>query len=135
MNVTHLLAHLLRDQNTPEYLMEHFEDLSTIAEASVMELKQVKGISVAKAETIQVASEISRRLTQTKTTRSPTVTNPHGIYCLLKEEYRGLHQEVLKIDHLTQLLAVQTKTNALLTDRLQAIEDIRHRPWWRFWRQ
>ena len=38
-------------------------------------------------------------------------------------------------DHLTQLLAIQTKTNALLTDRLQAIEDIRHRPWWRFWRQ
>ena len=64
--------------------MEHFEDLSTIAEASVMELKEVKGISVAKAETIQVAFEISRRLTQTKTTRSPTVTNPHGIYCLLQ---------------------------------------------------
>ena len=39
-----------------------------------------------------------------------------------------------EIDHLTQLLAVQTKTNALLTDRSQAIEDIRHRPWWRFWR-
>ena len=34
-------------------------------------------------------------------------------------------------DHLTQLLAVQTKNNASLTGRLQAIEDMRHRPWWR----
>ena len=38
-----------------------------------------------------------------------------------------------QIDHITQLLAVQTKTNALLADRLQVIEDMRHRPWWRFW--
>jgi flagellar capping protein FliD len=39
------------------------------------------------------------------------------------------------LDQAQQLLAVQTKTNASLTDRLQAIEDMRHRPWWRFWRQ
>ena len=38
-----------------------------------------------------------------------------------------------EVDHLIQLLAVQTKTNALLTDRLQAIEDLRRRPWWRLW--
>ncbi|MAE40149.1 MAG: hypothetical protein CML07_04385 [Psychrobacter sp.] len=30
-----------------------------------------------------------------------------------------------EIDHLTQLLAVQTKTNASLTDRLQVIDDWR----------
>ena len=39
------------------------------------------------------------------------------------------------LDQAQQLLAVQTKTNASLTDRLQAIGDMRHRPWWRFWRQ
>ena len=37
------------------------------------------------------------------------------------------------LDQAQQLLAVQTKTNASLTDRLQAIGDMRHRPWWRFW--
>lgn len=38
-----------------------------------------------------------------------------------------------QIDHLTQLLAVQTKTNAALTDRLPVIEDMhnRRRPLWR----
>ena len=47
------------------------------------------------------------------------------------EHIESLTQE---IDHLTQLLAVQTKTNASLTDRLQMIEDMRQRRtvWQRF---
>ena len=57
----------------------------------------------------------------------------------LREQLRGqLARRDDQIDALTrsldqaqQLLAVQTKTNASLTDRLQALEDMRHRPWWR----
>ena len=45
----------------------------------------------------------------------------------LREQLGRTHQS---LDQAQQLLAVQTKTNASLTDRLQAIEDMRHRPWW-----
>jgi excisionase family DNA binding protein len=52
----------------------------------------------------------------------------HGYLARRDDAIESLTREV---DHLTQLLAVQTKTNTSLTDRLQAIEDLRHRPWWR----
>ena len=42
-----------------------------------------------------------------------------------------IESQAHQLDHLTQLLAVQTKTNAVLTDRLHAIEDMRKRPLWK----
>jgi len=36
-----------------------------------------------------------------------------------------------QIDHLQQLLAIQTKTNASLTERITAIEDMRSRSWFK----
>ena len=42
-----------------------------------------------------------------------------------------IESQAKQIDHLTQLLAVQTKTNAALTDRLHAIEDMRKLSWWK----
>ena len=77
--------------------MVHFGDLSAIAEASVVELKQVKGVGVAQAEAIQVAFELSRRLTQTTNGTKPQVCSPQDTYLLLKEAYQGLQYEVLKV--------------------------------------
>ena len=49
----------------------------------------------------------------------------------LESRDEQLESALRSLDHAQQLLAVQTKTNAALTDRLQAIEDLRNRPWWK----
>ena len=46
---------------------------------------------------------------------------------LLRDELSHKNEQ---IDHLHQLLAMQTKTTAALTERLQAIEDMRRWNWW-----
>jgi predicted site-specific integrase-resolvase len=57
----------------------------------------------------------------------------------LKSENAHLREQLARrdeqIDHLTQLLAMQTKTTAALTEQLDAsrqmIEDMRRRNWWK----
>lgn len=97
MSNTHLLAHLLRDQRLAESLMEHFGSILEVAEASVVELSRVKGVNPAKAETIHVAFELSRRIAQPTFDTKPSISHPGDVYRLLKAEYRGLEQEVLKV--------------------------------------
>ena len=97
MSSTHLLAHLIRNQRLAEQLMEHFGDLVAVADASVVELKQVNGVGIATAETIKVAFELSRRLTQGTNGTKPRIYSPKDVYELLREEMIGLKQEILKV--------------------------------------
>jgi len=97
MSTTHLLAHLVRNQKTAERIMERFGSLTAVAEASVAELKQVKGVGVAVAEMIRVACEFSRRIAQLAQVRHPEVTHASHVYALLRDELMGLKQEVLKV--------------------------------------
>ncbi len=97
MSTTHLLAHLVRNQKTAERLLAHFGSLTTIAEASVAELKLVEGVGVAIAETIRVACEFSRRVAQLAQVKRPEVTHAREVYELLRDEMMGLKQEVLKV--------------------------------------
>ena len=97
MSTTHLLAHLLRNHETASRLMEHFRNLSAIAEASIPELMQVKGVGKATAEAIQVAFELSRKLTQTNNEVRRTVHSPNDIYRLIKADFSRLKQEVLLV--------------------------------------
>lgn len=97
MSNTHLLAHLLRNQRTAEQLMEHFGDLGAIAESSVNELKQVKGVGIAVAETIQVAFELSRRRSKSSNGKKPRIYCPKDVFELLREDFLGVKQEVLKV--------------------------------------
>ena len=108
---THLLAHLLRDHTTAERLMAHFGDFCAIAEASMVELKRVKGVGVATAEMMQVAFELSRRLTQAKTGGKPRIYCPQDIFELLREDFRGVKQEILKVllcDTKNQIQRIET---------------------------
>ncbi len=89
MSNTHLLAHLLRNQRTAEQLMEHFGDLGAIAESSVNELKQVKGVGIAVAETIQVAFELSRRRSKSSNGKKPRIYGPKDVFELLREDFLG----------------------------------------------
>jgi len=97
MSTTHLLAHLVRNQKTAERVMERFGSLTAVAEASVAELKQVKGVGVAVAEMIRVACEFGRRVAQLAQERRPEITHASHVYDLLRDEMMGLKQEVLKV--------------------------------------
>jgi len=97
MSTTNLLAHLVRNQKTAERVMERFGSLTAVAEASVAELKHVKGVGVAVAETIRVACEFSRRIAQLAQERRPEATHPSQVYDMLRDELLGLKQEVLKV--------------------------------------
>ena len=77
--------------------MEHFRNLSAIADASIPELMQVKGVGKATAEAIQVAFELSRKLTQTNNEVRRTVHSPNDIYRLIKADFSQLKQEVLLV--------------------------------------
>ena len=94
---THLLAHLLRSYQVSERLMTHFGSLAAISSASVVELKQVKGIGIATAETVMVAFELSRREMQVAIHNKPRIYGPQEIYLLLRDEFLRLKQEVLKV--------------------------------------
>ncbi len=93
---THLLAHLLRDGGLAERLMEGFGGLNQIAEASIAELKQISGVGTATAERIQAAFELSRRLIDSVSEERPRIGNPDDVYMLVRAEYQGQKQEILK---------------------------------------
>jgi len=92
---THLLAHLLRDKGLAERLMEGFGGLNQIAESSIAELKQISGVGTATAERIQAAFELSRRLNDSVYAR-PRIGSPIEVYMLVRAEYQGQKQEILK---------------------------------------
>ena len=55
---TELLAHLTRDHQLAERLMQHFGTLEAIADASMDELRQVCGVGKSTAEMIVAAFEL-----------------------------------------------------------------------------
>ena len=77
--------------------MESFDGLNRIAEASIADLKQIHGIGTATAERIQTAFELSRRLINSVDEERPCVVNPKQVYMLVRAEYQGQKQEVLKV--------------------------------------
>ncbi|MFQ6040868.1 MAG: DNA repair protein RadC [Candidatus Poribacteria bacterium] len=93
---THLLAHLLRNQGLAERLMASFGGLTQIAEASIAELKQISGVGSATAERIQAAFELSRRLIDSVSDERPRIASPDDVYMLVRVEYQGQKQEILK---------------------------------------
>jgi len=105
MSTTHLLAHLLRDQLLAERLLAHFGNLAAVSDASVVELRQIKGVGVSTAETIKVAFELSKRFLVRESVKKTQVYSPREIYLLLRDEMYGLQQEVLKA------LMLDTKNN------------------------
>ena len=108
---THLLAHLLRNRTLADRLMDHFGSLSQIAEASIIELKQVPGVGPATAEILQTAFELSRRRADTASKDRPSIRNPMDVYILLRLEYQGQTQEMTKVvllDTRNRVLKVET---------------------------
>ncbi len=95
---------------TAQRLLSQFGNLKGIADASVEELGQVKGIGVAKASQIKAASELSRRLEgYPEAGDKPIVKTPDEVVSLVRGRLRGKKKEhflALLLDTRNQLIKV-----------------------------
>jgi len=95
---------------TAQRLLSHFGSLKGIADASVEELSQVKGIGLAKAAQIKAAFELSSRLGgYPEAGDKPIVKTPEDVASLVKGRLRGKKKEhflALLLDTRNQLIKV-----------------------------
>lgn len=79
---------------TSQKLLTHFGSLQKLAEASVNELSQIKGIGIAKAAQIRAVFEIARRISsQIPAYKSKQLTDPENIYKLVKSKLKNYSKE------------------------------------------
>lgn len=79
---------------TAQKLLSRFGSLQKLAEASIEELSETKGIGLAKAAQIKAAFEIGRRLsTQISPYKSKEITSPEKVYRLIKSKLKDYHKE------------------------------------------
>jgi len=79
---------------TAQKLLTQFGSLQKLAEASIEELSQIRGIGLAKAAQIKAAFEIGRRIsTQTPSYKSKELTDPKKVYQLIRSKLKDYTRE------------------------------------------
>jgi DNA repair protein RadC len=95
---------------TAQRLLSQFGNLEGIADASVEELSQVRGVGIAKAAQIKAAFELSSRLDgYSQAGDKPVVKTPEDVNILVKARLRGKKKEyflALLLDTRNQLIKV-----------------------------
>ncbi len=95
---------------TAQRLLSKFENLKGIAEASVEELSQVRGIGIAKAAQIKAAFELASRLdSYAQTGGKPVVKTPEDVMGLVGNRLKDKKKEyflALLLDTRNQLIKV-----------------------------
>ncbi|HET6383097.1 MAG TPA: DNA repair protein RadC [Armatimonadota bacterium] len=97
---TELLAILLRVGSAresvlrlAERLLHHFGSIKGIAQATAVDLSEVKGIGPAKSTELLAAIELGIRLSRFSEAPRPTIRSPQNVYDLFGSEMRYLSQE------------------------------------------
>lgn len=95
-----------------ELVISHFGTLRSLAQATVEELQQVKGLGKAKAAEIKAALELGKRLAVYTEKTRPRISEPQDVADLLMVKYKEMETETIKC------LLLNTKNEVL------KIEDI-----------
>ncbi|ADU31334.1 RadC family protein [Evansella cellulosilytica] len=74
-------------------VIQHFDGLKLLKEASIPELQNIKGIGEAKAVTIKAAMELGKRIQQFSVIDRYTIRSPEDAANYMMEEMRHLTQE------------------------------------------
>ncbi len=103
-------------------LISIFGSLDQLSEASIEELKKIKGLGLAKACQLKACFEISRRLENEKNlNKNKIVNSPKDIFSLLKEKIINFHKEyfmVVSLDNRNKLINVDTVSVGTLNSSL-----------------
>jgi len=93
-------------------LLSRFGNLKNIANASVEELTEIKGVGPAKAAQIKAVFELGRRLENpSDEEQKPTVKSPEDVITAVKNEFKGKKKEhfmVLSLDTRNHLINTRT---------------------------
>lgn len=93
-------------------VMARFTSLKRLQDASVEELRQIKGVGLAKSTQIKSALELARRLAQFTDWPRPVIKSPDDAAGMVMEEMRHLDRE-----HFRALL-LNTKNQVIGTDKV-----------------
>ena len=103
-----------------EILLKKFQGLDGIAQASLRELAQIKGVGLTKAIQIKAAFEIGSRLRR-QLVQQQKVDNPDLVYDLLGEELNTLQYESVRVILLNAkrlLISIEEISRGLLDQTL-----------------
>jgi DNA repair protein RadC len=78
-------------------VMNRFGSLQSLAQASVDDLRQIKGIGRDKAVTLVAAFALAQRMAGELRTEAPLLDHPEAVVALLREENRLLQVETLQV--------------------------------------
>lgn len=90
-------------------LLSGFGSLKGIAEASLQDLQQIKGVGLAKAAQLQACAEIARRMQQAEVQDKTKLVNPETVWQLARSKVSHYHKEhyiLLTLDVRQRLLGV-----------------------------
>lgn len=116
-------------------LLAHFGDLRRLAEATVAELVQVKGIGKTKAIQIKASCALAIKISKVSQPQEKTIQHPREVYDLLKDQLiheKREHLVTLLLDVKSKLIryetvAIGTLTNTLVHPREVFYPAIRHK--------
>jgi len=105
-------------------LITTFTSIDSLSEASIEELKEIKGLGLAKACQLKACFEISRRLRKEENSnknKNRIINSPKDIFPLLKEKIINFHKEyfmVVSLDNRNKVINVDTVSVGTLNSSL-----------------
>ena len=105
-------------------LITTFTSIDSLSEASIEELKGIKGLGLAKACQLKACFEISRRLRKEENSnknKNRIINSPKDIFPLLKEKIINFHKEyfmVISLDNRNKIINVDTVSIGTLNSSL-----------------
>ncbi len=110
--------------NISQKLLANFISLNQLSEASVEELKEIKGLGLAKACQLKACFEIAKRLVKEEASnknKTVIIKSPKDIFPLLKEKIINAHKEyfmVVSLDNRNKVISIDTVSIGTLNSSL-----------------